>query len=83
VEEPCRCRGGNVEDRPGGEAESIEGNRSLGLLEFMPFGGLVNAGNGSLVGSLLLGRCMGGSSIEDLMALLWASVSDNHSYIID
>lgn len=28
--------GGKVEERPGGELLSIEGNESLGLLEFMP-----------------------------------------------
>ena len=52
--------------------ESIDGKSSLGLLEFI-------VGNGSLVTSLLFRRRMGGSSIDDLMALVCASVSDAQS----
>ena len=52
--------------------ESIDGKSSLGLLEFI-------VGNGSLVMSLLLSRRMGGSSIDDLMALVCTSVSDAQS----
>jgi hypothetical protein len=52
--------------------ESMGGKSSLGLLEFM-------VGKGSLVMSLLCRRRMGGSSIDDLMALVCASVSDAQS----
>jgi hypothetical protein len=51
----------------------MEGNSSLGLLEFI-------VGYGSLVIlSILLGRRIGGSSIDDLMAFLCTSVSDIQS----
>jgi hypothetical protein len=50
----------------------MEGKSSLGLLEFI-------VGYGSLVMSLLFRRRMGGSSIDDLMALVCASVSDAQS----
>jgi hypothetical protein len=65
--------GGKVEERPGGDEASIDGSSSLGLFGFSP-------GNGSLVIlSMLLGRRIGGSSIEVLMALLCTSVSDIQS----
>lgn len=56
----------------GGDVDSIDGRSSRGRVEF-------NGGNGSLVMSVWLGRRIGGSSIDDLMALVCASVSDAQS----
>jgi len=53
-----RCRGGSVEDLPGGEVESMEGSISLCLDKSCEE-------YGALVTSALF-RCIGGSSIEDL-----------------
>jgi hypothetical protein len=61
-----------VEERPGGEL-SIDGNSSLGLFWF-------STGYGSLVTlSTLLGRRIGGSSIDVLIDFVCASVSDIQS----
>ena len=64
------CRGGRVEERPGGEFERIEGSKSLRGAEF-------REGNGSLVGSFP--TCIGGSSIV-LLGILRPSLSDCHPY---
>lgn len=66
------CRGGRVDDRPGGEVAMIEESKSLGRLELSPE-------KGSLVMAVLLG-CKGGSSTEDL-GILSFSESDTHSCI--
>ena len=61
--------GGKVDDRPGGDPESIDGKSSLFRLKLE---------KGSDVGSRLLGYG-GGSSIDRLIACLCASVSDIQS----
>jgi hypothetical protein len=60
-----------VDDRPGGDIESIDGSNSLRR------SGL-RCEKGSLVGSMLF-PCNGGSSIEFRIACLCASVSDIQS----
>jgi hypothetical protein len=71
---PGRWSGGKVEDRPGGDVDRIEGRSSLLLCG-------LRWENGSLVGSMLFPWCRGGSSIEDRIACLCASVSDIQSCI--
>ena len=62
-----------MEERPGGDVDSTEGRSSLRRYVF-------RWEKGSLVGSMLF-ACSGGSSIEERMACLWASVSDIQSCI--
>lgn len=63
------CIGGNVDDRPGGERDMIEGRSSLGLGEWK-----------GEIGSWFMWLCIGGSSTEEcIRGRRRASPSDNGS----